>query len=419
MKKGIETMKKMKKFLLSAMLIVAMVICCACQQTDIQVKINEDGSSKFSTETLVGKEELSVLKTAAQKSVEKEPDAAEAMEMINQYFAQIESCEVVVRDGKEYYRSFDEVSFNDEQELENYLKTSLMGQANASVGKDHFYVGMVMPSQKKMMESLDEMMKDSQQDTTTSDEDMQKMLDEMGLTVEQIQQMIMGIKFAYTIEFPSNVTYTNGTCEPNSNKVTWSFSMQDAMQQATGQLISGQLTGGQETEEQAIVLYAETMPEGESVLKNDKTAPVIAGVKNNAYYKSIKKISLTASDAVGVTGMTLDGEPTTNGTALNIAGTDIIKEGKHTVKAYDFSGNKSVVTFTYDKTKPVVKGVANGKTYKKACTIKFSDKYGIKSAKLNGKTIKTNKKVSKKGSYTLKVTDKAGNTATVKFKIKK
>ena len=411
-------MKKMKKFLLSAMLIVAMVICCACQQTDIQVKINEDGSSKFSTETLVGKEELNVLKTAVQKSAEKEADAAASMEMINALFGQIESCEVIVKDGKEYYRSFDEVSFNDEQELENYLKTSFKGMANVSVGKDHFYVGMVTPSQKKVMESFEEMMEESKQESTTED-DPQKMLDEMGLTVEQLMQMVMGIKFAYTIEFPSNVTYTNGTCEPNSNKVTWSFSMQDAIQQATEEMLAGQQTTGQEIEEQAVVLYAETMPENESVLKNDKTAPVIKGVKNKAYYKSIKKVILSASDAVGVTGMTLDGETITNETALNIEGIDIIKEGKHTVKAYDFSGNKSVVTFTYDKTKPVVKGVANGKTYKKACTIKFSDKYGIKSAKLNGKTIKTNKKVSKKGSYTLKVTDKAGNTATVKFKIKK
>lgn len=44
---------------------------------------------------------------------------------------------------------------------------------------------------------------------------------------------------------------------------------------------------------------------------------------------------------------------------------------------------------------------------------------GVKSAKLNGKTITSGKKVSKKGTYTLKVTDKANNTKTVKFKIKK
>jgi hypothetical protein len=73
-----------------------------------------------------------------------------------------------------------------------------------------------------------------------------------------------------------------------------------------------------------------------------------------------------------------------------------------------------------DSTKPTVSGVKNGKTYKSAVTIKFSDKgSGIKSAKLNGKTIKTGKKVSKNGTYKLVVTDKAGNKKTVKFTIKK
>lgn len=72
-----------------------------------------------------------------------------------------------------------------------------------------------------------------------------------------------------------------------------------------------------------------------------------------------------------------------------------------------------------DETKPVVKGVANGKTYKKAVTIKFSDiDSGIKSAKLNGKSIKSGKKITKSGNYTLVVIDKAGNKVTIKFKVK-
>ena len=43
---------------------------------------------------------------------------------------------------------------------------------------------------------------------------------------------------------------------------------------------------------------------------------------------------------------------------------------------------------------------------------------GIEKATLNGKKIKNGKTVSKKGSYTLKVSDKAGNTKKVKFKVK-
>ena len=73
--------------------------------------------------------------------------------------------------------------------------------------------------------------------------------------------------------------------------------------------------------------------------------------------------------------------------------------------------------FTIDKKKAAV-NVKSGKTYKKGKKITFKDANGIKIAKLDGKVIKTGKKVIKKGSHTLVVTDKAGNKKTVKLKIK-
>lgn len=92
-----------------------------------------------------------------------------------------------------------------------------------------------------------------------------------------------------------------------------------------------------------------------------------------------------------------------------------------------FSSNNQWYSLSYDltnakpldKTKPTITGVKNGKTYKKAVTIKFSDKSGIRKATLNGKKIKSGTKVKKNGSYTLIVTDKAGNSRTVRFKIRK
>lgn len=91
-----------------------------------------------------------------------------------------------------------------------------------------------------------------------------------------------------------------------------------------------------------------------------------------------------------------------------------ISEEDHNFAVYTVNVKSS------DRTKPVVSGVKNGKTYNRAVTIKFSDKdSGIKSAKLNGKNIKSGKKVSRNGSYTLVVTDNAGNKTTVKFKIKR
>lgn len=98
------------------------------------------------------------------------------------------------------------------------------------------------------------------------------------------------------------------------------------------------------------------------------------------------------------------------------------KNGYYTFLLEDYNENRYSVVIkvtSLDKTKPVIKGVKNNKTYKKAVKITFSDKgSGIKSAKLNGKKIKSGKKVSKKGSYTLVVTDKAGNSKKIKFKIK-
>ena len=81
---------------------------------------------------------------------------------------------------------------------------------------------------------------------------------------------------------------------------------------------------------------------------------------------------------------------------------------------YRLTDNKSA-----DTTKPTVSGVKNGKTYKKSVKITYKDTYSIKSAKINGKRFKSGKIVSKNGSYTVTVTDKAGNTRTVRFKIKK
>ena len=99
--------------------------------------------------------------------------------------------------------------------------------------------------------------------------------------------------------------------------------------------------------------------------------------------------------------------------------TNNFEEGSHAISVSDMAGNKSEEEFIIDRTKPSIKGIKNGKTYKKAVTIKFSDENGIQSAFLNGRIFRNGSKASKKGTYTLKVTDNAGNVRTAKFKIKK
>lgn len=97
----------------------------------------------------------------------------------------------------------------------------------------------------------------------------------------------------------------------------------------------------------------------------------------------------------------------------------IDKDGIYYIKIVNINGKKSTRTLIYDKTSPVVTGIKNGATYKKSARIKFYDKTsGIKSAKLNNVSIKSNKLITKKGRYTLKVTDYAGNVKIVKFTIK-
>lgn len=100
----------------------------------------------------------------------------------------------------------------------------------------------------------------------------------------------------------------------------------------------------------------------------------------------------------------------------------VTANGTYTFRIHDYMDNYSLYTVNVsniDKTSPVISGVANKKTYKSAVTIKFSDKLtGVKSAKLNNKTIKYGTKVSAKGPYTLVVADYIGNVKTIKFTIK-
>ncbi len=99
----------------------------------------------------------------------------------------------------------------------------------------------------------------------------------------------------------------------------------------------------------------------------------------------------------------------------------VTANGTYTFRIHDYLGNYSlyaVKVSNIDKTAPAVSGVAAGKTYKTIKTITFKDNLsGIRYAKLNNKVIKNGMKVSAKGSYTLVVTDIAGNAKTIKFKI--
>ena len=372
---------KKRNIVLCMMMVLVMMVCSACASSNVDVQVREDGSVAVNTTTLLKKTETDLVLATLESQMEQSYGADAAQQYLAQINGELTKNDLVTEDGVEYYCIKEGKECANEKEVQTYLKENA-GFANVSVDKEHFYGAIV---QEKTSEDINE-------------EQMNQMLDSTlaggSLTKDDLTTMVNNTKATITISFPQPVTYSNGTYEQGSNQVTWNFSSDDAKN--LGEIY---------------VIYAETT--AESTIEADKTAPSVTGIKNKGIYKN-KAIKVTDNKA-GVAGILLDGSVIENGDKI----ASVTSEGKHTLMVYDFSMNKKTISFTYDKTKPVVKGVANGKSYKKSATIKFSDKYGVKSAKLNGKTIKSGKKVTKKGSYTLKVTDKAGNVRTVKFKIKK
>ncbi|WP_026575874.1 Ig-like domain-containing protein [Bacillus sp. UNC438CL73TsuS30] len=133
----------------------------------------------------------------------------------------------------------------------------------------------------------------------------------------------------------------------------------------------------------------------------DKTAPKVTGVVNKGLYNHDVTISFSEGTA------TLDNKV--------FKGGKVSKEGSHTLVVKDEAGNVTSVSFTIDKTAPVVYGVSNGGSYNHDVKIGFTEG----TATLNGTKITNGKVVKAEGSYTVVVTDAAGNKTTVKFTIDK
>ncbi|MGR7945938.1 S-layer homology domain-containing protein [Paenibacillus sp. M.A.Huq-81] len=132
----------------------------------------------------------------------------------------------------------------------------------------------------------------------------------------------------------------------------------------------------------------------------DKTAPVVIGAADGQWYSDNKIITFN------------EGTATLNGSAFT-SGTRVSDEGSHILIVTDAAGNVTTVNFSLDKTAPVVSGVANGGTYAVDKTITFNEG----TATLAGASFTSGNTVSAEGSYTLIVTDAAGNVTTVNFAI--
>ncbi|MCI6013155.1 MAG: hypothetical protein MRZ97_10285 [Firmicutes bacterium] len=158
--------------------------------------------------------------------------------------------------------------------------------------------------------------------------------------------------------------------------------------------------------------------------KAENTRPTLSGIANNKTYGGPKTV--TVKDASGISSARYkknDGKYYSFDISKTFA-----KNGKYTVYAEDYYGNKAEKTFTIkDTTRPSVSGVINRKTYTKERKITFSDNCGVKSVKLYmGSKVKTltpeeienGIELSGTGSFKIVVNDINGNSRTVLFKLK-
>lgn len=221
-------------------------------------------------------------------------------------------------------------------------------------------------------ESPDGLAEEFEQLLSSVDEKTQKKL------ASQLEQM----KMSLAVSFPYDVTDTNGVVEEDGKTVVW-----DLRKLGTERLYA---------------LFQTT---------NSLSAPSYQGAVNGGAYRT--GVAITVQSENLLQKVEVNGE-SAGSDSLFLSGEDVYQ-----ITATDINGNTAKLRFRIDKTKPTIKGAADGKSYKTARTIRFSDKgSGVQKALLNGKAIKTGTKVSKKGTYTLDVMDRAGNQKIITFQIK-
>ena len=270
--------------------------------------------------------------------------------------------EVITKDGKEYYQFHQSIDFASLKELKAALAE---GYENVMVSESG--IRMCVPASM----------------TQADYDEAETYYKALGADMSQLMKYVM------TVKMPKKITAVS----------------------SSGKLSEDGYTAAFELELKDLVKKQEMMV---STAK-EENAPTISGVKNGNTYN--KAVTFTANDLSGIKSGVYRQN---NGkeTSFDIT-KKLTKNGKYTVTVSDYYYNEKSVTFTIkDTKKPVVTGVKNKKTYIGAKTIKFKDNCGISKATLNGKKITSGKKVSRKGSYKLVVTDVNGLKTTVSFKIK-
>ena len=136
------------------------------------------------------------------------------------------------------------------------------------------------------------------------------------------------------------------------------------------------------------------------VFKMDTIAPNVSGVDNGGIYKTSRTITFN------------EGTATLNGAAF-VSGSQVSQDDVYTLVVTDSAGNVTTVNFEIDKVAPLVGGITNNGNYKEAVHVTFNEG----TATLNGAAFANGTVIDQDGSYTLVVTDAAGNVTTITFKI--
>lgn len=140
----------------------------------------------------------------------------------------------------------------------------------------------------------------------------------------------------------------------------------------------------------------------------DQTPPKIEGIEDDATTK--ENVTLTITDDLKIVKTAkLNGE--------EIEFPEVFEEeGVYTIKVIDEAQNENEITFTIDKTKPVVEGLQSGKHYEEF-TINVTDdsEFTIEVEKNHKDTTEyeNNSKFTEEGTYKITVTDKAGNQTVI------
>ncbi len=358
---------KQTKKEISVLLVVALVAMLLTGCSDYStVTLNADGSGSYSEEVTVSKKLWDMCEGEMGQG-------ASMKESLNAVYPNAVITEQDVKiDGVASKRIQMSMDFKNKEEFSQMM--SVMNMYSVKLNKSYFSRGTIYTPVEE----------ESGQGSSSgpSQDDLETLIGENADILHALSDEMKDMDVKMTATFPYAVKKTNGKVLADGKTVVW-----DAKEL--------------EKEPRIYALFRE---------QTSKARPAFHGAENGKSYNT--GVTLRISSENLLKKVSIDGKSAVSDYLFLSA------EGAHSVTATDLNGNKSKIKFYIDMTKPKVAGVADSKTYKKARVIRFSDKgSGIKKAALNGKTIRTGKRVSKKGSYTLIVSDKAGNVKTVKFKI--